>query len=170
MKKLTDIQRVLLSTAAARDDGNLLPPRESLGALSDRIRRTITALVKEGLADEAPIKDRALLWRDDAGALIGVFITASGREAIDADAPAPDAAPTATPTLNPANIKPSGKLATVLGLLQRQQGATIEEMMSVPGWLPHSTRAALTGMRKKGHAIEKSKRGDVTCYRVGKSA
>ncbi|HKX80142.1 MAG TPA: DUF3489 domain-containing protein [Novosphingobium sp.] len=39
-------------------------------------------------------------------------------------------------------------------------------MVDATGWLPHTTRAALTGLRKKGHVIEKSKRDDVTCYRV----
>ena len=32
--------------------------------------------------------------------------------------------------------------------------------------LPHTTRAALTGLRKKGHAVDKFKRDDVTCYRI----
>ena len=39
-------------------------------------------------------------------------------------------------------------------------------MVETTGWLPHTTRAALTGLRKKGHAIEKTRRGDVTCYRI----
>lgn len=59
------------------------------------------------------------------------------------------------------------KISRVLALLHRAQGATLAEMMEATGWLPHTTRAALTGLRKKGHAIEKSKREDVTCYRIG---
>jgi hypothetical protein len=38
--------------------------------------------------------------------------------------------------------------------------------MAATGWLPHTTRAALTGLRKKGHVIEKTKRDDATCYRI----
>ncbi|MHA6724281.1 hypothetical protein [Sphingomonas sp. RS2018] len=32
--------------------------------------------------------------------------------------------------------------------------------------MPHTTRAALTGLRKKGHAVVRGKRGDQTCYSV----
>jgi DNA-binding MarR family transcriptional regulator len=42
-------------------------------------------------------------------------------------------------------------------LLQREEGATLGELIDATGWLPHTTRAALTGLRKKGHAIEKTK-------------
>lgn len=58
------------------------------------------------------------------------------------------------------------KIAKVIALLQREQGATLDEMVTSTGWLPHTTRAALTGLKKKGHTIEKSKRDDVTCYRI----
>ena len=42
-------------------------------------------------------------------------------------------------------------------------------MMKATGWLPHTTRAAMTGL-KKGHTIERDKRGGVSCYRITKSA
>lgn len=58
------------------------------------------------------------------------------------------------------------KIATVVALLERDEGATLGEMVEVTGWLPHTTRAALTGLRKKGCAITKAKRGEVSCYRI----
>ena len=54
----------------------------------------------------------------------------------------------------------------VLGLLRRPEGATLDDLVTATGWLPHTTRAALTGLRKKGHVVEKTKRDDATCYRV----
>lgn len=54
----------------------------------------------------------------------------------------------------------------VVELLRRPEGATLEELTSATGWLPHSTRAVLTGLRKKGHDIVREKRGEVTCYRI----
>ena len=54
----------------------------------------------------------------------------------------------------------------VIGLLVRGGGATLPELIDATGWLPHTTRAALTGIRKKGHDIERTKRGDLTCYRI----
>jgi hypothetical protein len=44
-------------------------------------------------------------------------------------------------------------LAHVTELLQRAHGATIGELIDATGWLAHTTRAALTGLRKRGYAI-----------------
>lgn len=54
----------------------------------------------------------------------------------------------------------------VIDLMKRPEGASLEQMIAATGWLPHSTRAALTGLRKKGHAIERVKRDDVTVSRA----
>ena len=62
------------------------------------------------------------------------------------------------------------KIDKVISLLKRKQGATLDEMVKVTGWLPHTTRAAMTGLKKKGHAIERDKRGEISCYRIAKSA
>ena len=62
------------------------------------------------------------------------------------------------------------KSATVIALLQRDDGATLAELIAATNWLPHTTRAALTGLRKKGHAIDRSKRGEDTCYRIVQAA
>ena len=45
----------------------------------------------------------------------------------------------------------------VIALLGRKKGAGIEELTSATGWLPHTTRAALTGLRKRGYAIERER-------------
>ena len=45
------------------------------------------------------------------------------------------------------------KIAEVVALLQRGDGATLAELVAATGWLPHTTRAALTGLRKRGYAI-----------------
>ena len=58
------------------------------------------------------------------------------------------------------------KSAIVLNLLQREDGATLAELIEATGWLPHTIRAALTGLRKKGHTIERGSRDGVTFYRV----
>jgi Protein of unknown function (DUF3489) len=48
-----------------------------------------------------------------------------------------------------------GKRALLLDLLTRPQGATLDELVAATGWLPHTTRAALTGLRKLGHRLER---------------
>jgi len=62
------------------------------------------------------------------------------------------------------------KISKVVALLERKEGATLDDIVTATGWQAHSARAALTGLKKKGHTLEKSKRGDVTCYRITKAA
>ena len=59
------------------------------------------------------------------------------------------------------------KLARVIDLLQRSDGATILQLTEATGWLPHTTRAALTGLRKRGYAVvrERADGGD-SIYRI----
>ncbi|MDP3676492.1 MAG: DUF3489 domain-containing protein [Novosphingobium sp.] len=61
---------------------------------------------------------------------------------------------------------PTSKIATVIGLLEREHGATLAEMVAATGWLPHTTRAALTGLKKKGHTVTSTKAEGVRTYRV----
>jgi hypothetical protein len=60
--------------------------------------------------------------------------------------------------MDPGSIRPSAprsgsKLARVIALLERDHGATIEELIAATGWLAHTARAALTGLRKRGYAV-----------------
>ena len=51
-------------------------------------------------------------------------------------------------------------------LLLRDEGATLDQMVAATGWLPHTTRAALTGMKKRGYAIDSDKIDGVRTYRA----
>lgn len=64
----------------------------------------------------------------------------------------------------------TSKIDDVIALLRREEGATLAEITGPTGWQPHSARAVLTGLRKKGHTILKSKREDATCYRITSAA
>ena len=55
--------------------------------------------------------------------------------------------------IRPAAPRGGSKLARVIGLLERDHGATIKELIAATGWLAHTTRAALTGLRKRGYAV-----------------
>ncbi len=63
------------------------------------------------------------------------------------------------------SAKPLSKQGQLAALLVRDEGATLDEMIATTGWLPHSTRAALTGLKKKGYAISSDKVGGVRTYR-----
>ena len=49
------------------------------------------------------------------------------------------------------------KSDTILDLVQRPTGASISELTKATGWQPHSVRAALTGLRKKGREVVRTK-------------
>ncbi len=49
------------------------------------------------------------------------------------------------------------KIESILKLLHRPNGASIVQLQKTAGWQPHSVRAALTGLRKKGHTIERGR-------------
>ena len=58
------------------------------------------------------------------------------------------------------------KIGSVTVLLRRKNGASLVELGKTTGWQPHTVRAALTGLRKKGYNIERKKRDDVTIYAI----
>jgi hypothetical protein len=169
MTKLTDMQLVLLTTAAGRIDGNLLPPAQSLGRYGERIRRAVEILINKAFAAEISVEDKDRSWREDAGQFFGVAITDAGRTAIgweeqaEGDSPAIEAEAQCLPSSVP---RSGSKAASVLALLGRAEGATLADLVDATGWLPHTTRAALTGFRKKGHRITKDKRDEATCYHI----
>lgn len=64
-------------------------------------------------------------------------------------------------------MKPSSKASLVLGMLQRSEGATISQFVAATDWLPHTTQAALTGLKKKGHHVVSTKTdGEERVYRA----
>jgi hypothetical protein len=132
-----------------------------------------------------------LTWREKDGQRFAVKITAAGRATIHvadgkeptveatappADQVSPEPIPADPPTtqtspaIAAAPSKPATKIAIVIELMAREGGATLEEMMAATGWLSHSTRAVLSGLRKKGYELAKIKRGDSTCYCIAKAA
>lgn len=172
--KLNDLQLILLSTAAQRDDGSVFPVAASIAEEEVRIRKAIQPLLKHSLLEELPIKDRRIAWREEVDQSTGVFITTAGRSVIgpsgdDAESVNYDAR-TTTKKDGAKPICKVKKTELVLGLLRRPEGATLNELIDATGWLPHTTRAALTGLRKKGHIVERSTREDATCYRIAEAA
>ena len=165
MTKLNDTQSILLSTAAQRDDASLYPLSDTQQSGGARITKAIATLLDKGLAEERECTTTAAVRRTDGDLSFGIFATEAGLAAIglgaaetlaamEPVAPLPSPAPRVT------------KASIVVALLERSDGATLAEMIAATGWLPHTTRAALTGLRKKGHAVERSKRGNDSCYAI----
>ncbi|CAA9274182.1 MAG: hypothetical protein AVDCRST_MAG08-3297, partial [uncultured Acetobacteraceae bacterium] len=86
----------------------------------------------------------------------------------DADATPPPAAEpaAAAPTAAP---RPGGKLGRVLDAVAAEDGATLAELVALTGWQPHTTRAALTRLRRRGFVLvlgSADSAGDRKVYRA----
>jgi uncharacterized protein DUF3489 len=51
----------------------------------------------------------------------------------------------------------STKRAVLIGMLERPDGASIAELGQRLGWLPHTVRAAITGLRHAGREVTRNK-------------
>jgi hypothetical protein len=170
--KLTDAQVVMMSAAAQRKDRCLSAPATITGAALSKVG---VKLAKLGLAREIGAKAGAPIWRrDDAGQGYALKLTAAGLKAIAVDeesqdtmepgeAPQPEAKDVVSPDeghpVRAAAPRDGSKLALVIEHLQRADGATIIDLTQATGWLPHTTRAALTGLRKRGYAVIRERIG-----------
>lgn len=170
MTKLTDMQLILLTTACQREGGSLFPSPEALGDKDAQIRKAVEALIKKGLAAEQEGVSANQSWRTDGDLNFGAIVTEAGRAIIEPLVPGKSppsiaADKEADNATAPAELRVT-KQSLVIGLLKRDGGATLDDMVVATGWLPHTTRAALTALRKKGHEIAKDKIDGATRYQI----
>jgi hypothetical protein len=190
--KLTDTQLVMLSAAAQRDDRCLAPSKNLKGGAAQKVAAKLVAagLVKEIKAKPGTHVWRR---DEEAGQPYTFKLTTAGAKAIAVEESAeteaaneevgsratviaianpasqqtnPDKSPvdSASDAAPPGSAPRSGtKLAQIIELLQSDAGATLDELIAATDWLPHTTRAALTGLRKRGYPVSRerstSKRG-----------
>ena len=174
MTRLSDTQLLILSAAAQREDGNVLPLPGSLrgGAAAKVVgallsRRLVAEHVTESTADADPALNT--FWRnDEEGRAVLLRITPEGLAAIGAetaDAPQePDSAPETgrdapggdtgeeasaggTAASTAPKMRQGTKQAQLVALLRN--GATINEMAAATGWQSHTVRGAMAGALKK---------------------
>ena len=77
----------------------------------------------------------------------------------------PDARPSAMQARAP---RPTSKLGRILDMLAADAGVTIGELTEATGWLEHSKRAALTGLRHRCYelSLTRNERGGASVYRI----
>src|ERR1700730_11571858 len=163
--KLTDSQLIMLSKAAGRDDGVAVAPRGMGKSAAGKIG---SSLVARKLMREIRSKAGMPIWREEDGKNVSLVITRAGRDAIGigdgmnaSDRSPPKAArASAISKTPPAKAtdgapRPGSKQALVIEMLSREDGASLDALVKATGWLPHTTRAALTSLRKKGYALER---------------
>jgi len=163
--RLNDAQLVLLSAASQREDGSLLPLLPGLADDAPRMNKTIEQLIKKGLAAEKPGTSKDAVWRADDDTRFGVFITDAGLSAINVDE---EGDANATPPAAPEPQAPARqtKRAMLIEMLRREGGASIEQIVAATGWLPHTSHAALTGLRKAGMTLASEKVDGTRRYRI----
>jgi hypothetical protein len=194
--KFNDTQLVLLSGALQRDDHCLVPPTgPKHGQAKKAIVKLLEAgVVKEIRAKAgAPIWRRD----EESGHPYATKLTAAGVKTIEVGEIPPtqveaerradhlvvsvDRKP--EPGSDPAVFvdRASGgvastlkfprrgtKIAEVIELLQGNDGVTLADLVANTGWLPHTARAALTGLRKRGYAvrIDRADKARGSVYRI----
>ena len=67
-------------------------------------------------------------------------------------------------------VKRGTKISSVIKLLNREQGATLDVIVKATGWQPHTVRSVLSRMLPKGHGCKitsrKPKDGQKRLYRI----
>jgi len=198
--KLSDTQLIMLSAAAQRDDHSLTLPEKLKGGPAQKVAAKLIAagLVKEVKAKAGmPVWRRD----EQDGQSYGPKLTAAGAKAIAVNsddaahandeersreeqdqsstfdqspctAAAAFVAPRVDSLTTPRSPRVGTKLAKAIELLGVTEGATIAELSQAMHWLLHTTRAVLTGLRKRGYALtldrSDAERGSV--YRIAVDA
>lgn len=88
------------------------------------------------------------------------------RPASSAASPNVEPLPVSEHASHPFAVQRVSKQDLILDLMRGVGGASLTAIIAATGWLPHTARAALTGLRKKGCAIEKSKVDGETRYSI----
>ncbi|MGJ8563137.1 MAG: DUF3489 domain-containing protein [Alphaproteobacteria bacterium] len=65
---------------------------------------------------------------------------------------------TQTQTLDIKAPRAGSKQAKLVAMLSRKSGVTLAKASEALEWLPHTTSAAMTGLRKRGYVITSIKR------------
>ena len=166
MIKLTSFHLAILSSACSRDDALAIRPSDLKPAAAAKAG---LKLVELGFVREVRAKGDMPTWREDEqGRAYSLKILKAGRVAVQAMTPSSDAASTligSDAPVTPQGIgekqagaaKAGSKRAMILALLSREEGVTIDDLIAATGWLPHTTRAALSGLRKSGLAVERTR-------------
>ena len=144
MTKLTETQTIIL-TAGANRDGNIAMPLPK-GLAGAAAKMAVTKMIERGWLQEvdANLRRGEPLWREtgdghgttllvtDAGLLaIGIepvvahTMAATGKHAVE------------MPKAKPPTPRAGTKQAMLIALLQAPEGATMGEIVTATGWLPH---------------------------------
>jgi hypothetical protein len=173
MTKLSDTQAIILSAAARRPDGNVLPLPGSLrGGAATKVMAALLSrgLIREHVVDSPRKADAAMntIWRNEPdGRGVLLLVTTAGLDAIGIE-PSPDradkvaagpapkkrgrsrkTAPACADVTPAPRTRDGTKQAQLIAMLRRREGATIAQIIEATGWRPHTVRGVFAGALKK---------------------
>ena len=159
----SDTQSLILSRAATRPGNLALPLPE--GLVGAAAKMVVGKMIARGWLEEveANLRRGEPIWRETGdGHGTTLIATEAGLEAIGIEPLAASAvasarkakamaepAPDDTDTAKPVAIRAGTKLAQIIALLQRREGATIAEIVEATSWQAHTARGAISGAIKK---------------------
>lgn len=156
MTKLTETQTIILSAGAQRPENIALPlPKGLAGAAA---KMAVTKMIEHGWLQEvdANLRRNEPLWRETGdGHGTTLVVTDAGLLAIGIE---PVKAKTMSSTRGTAQAQPMAKPPTpragtkqalLIAMLQRSDGASMDEIVVATQWLAHTARGAISGVLKK---------------------
>ena len=160
-QKLTQSQRDLLTSAKARKDRAVVIPTKLTGAAASRMA---AKLLKLDLVKEIAARGAMPVWRRESDRGFALEITRAGIDALEG-AEAGDVEPSRETEV--ASARADSKIARVIARLVAPDGASLADLVAMTGWLPHTTRAALTGLRRRGFQLVRERGVDTPAvYRI----
>lgn len=167
MTRLNDKQTAVLGNAASRADGNALPLPEDLQMKGGGLAAMLKALERRGLVQRSE-NDAWTITDAGRAAVDGVVEGDQSKgEKTEPQATAEDPGASGGDGVATPLFRPGTRQAQLLDLLLREEGADLDEMVQFTGWQPHSVRAVLTGFRKRGVEVTRTKEGNgVSVYRA----
>jgi hypothetical protein len=195
MTYLSDTARVVLATAAQRDDLSVLPFPDTVKAKGGAADKVLAGLAKRGLIREVQAEPRRIVITREGMDAIGIdpaefddyptrgtpadqgaWAARRDDEARAAERAAEANMATADPK---PTVRPGTKQALLIDLLKRPEGATVDQLAEATGWMRHTIRGAISGALKKklGLTVEATRvrsvgpnqtgaKGSTTVYRI----
>jgi len=157
---LTDHQRAVLTMAAYSTNLLAWPLPKHLKLSKGSTTIVVRGLLRKELVEERPALGNDPVWRErEDGKALTLVVTKAGLAAVGmtpadaSDERAADTAecgPTAAISESQRPMPRAGsKLAMLVTLLSRDEGATVEEMAAATGWQPHTVRGVMSGALAK---------------------
>ena len=167
--KLTTTQAAILKAAAARPDGNIEPlPTNLRGGAKTAV---IDGLLARELITQFQHPDHVGYYLTDAAyAAVGCKRKVPAPVTPDPEIDAAVTAAEATWAQDRTDTKPrtreNCKQATVVQMLTRGEGATVQQIMESTGWQAHTVRGTFAGALKKKLGLNIVSAKDATGERV----